>query len=342
MLAQKYKTKGITKTAAALIIIAMAFIKETAFSPAEKSHQTLEANSAVISETDCKEVLLYAEEDSTYSSESTIFSPEKEKTEPAKTDISSFDKNDLKVLNNTSLRPDFWSLLNSELNFEAAVSDEPSVLIIHTHASEAYTPSEKYSYEPTDPSRTEDTDYNMVRIGEEIAAGLTCAGIGVYHERELFDYPSYNGSYTRALERINELLAKYPSIQIVLDIHRDALVAADGTEYAGTCVIDGEKSAEILIVAGSGEGGLNHPEWKENLKFALQLERMMEVKYNGLLRNLNLRTERFNQHLTKGSLIIEVGCTGNTLDEAIVAARAFAACASEVILEAISQSPESD
>ena len=324
MLRENYKTNNLFKTAAALIIISAAFIKAAVYNPEDKISNTAdkpEVNYIVSSEQSSESTLYLPKTDDVFS-ETTLFNPEETQIKPHKTDVSSFEKEDIKVLNNTSLRPDYWSLLQEELDFDAAIPDEPSVLIIHTHASEAYTPSEKYPYEPTDPSRTEDTAYNMVRVGEEIASGLIKAGIGVYHERELFDYPSYNGSYTRALNRINELLVQYPTIQFVLDIHRDALITSDGTEYAGTCSINGEEAAQILIVSGTGEGGLSHDGWKDNLKFALQLERMMTVKYEGLVRNLNLRSERFNQHATKGSLIIEVGCTGNTLDQALCAARA--------------------
>ena len=335
LLQKKTKPTGLSKTAAALVIIAAAFLKSASFSPvtsAPSAPNVQESESVIVIEDNA----LPAQNDEFIPKESFLYTPEQDKNEPVYTDVSAFKKEDIKVLNNTALNLDYWSLLNEELNFKSAEANSPSVLIIHTHASEAYTPSEKYTYEPTDPSRTEDTNYNMIRVGEEIAAGLVSVGIGVYHETELFDYPTYNGSYTRALERINELLELYPTIQIILDIHRDSLVLADGTEYAKVCRINDEDAAEILLVVGSDEGQLSHPNWKENLKFALQLERIMEVKYDDLLRNLNLRKERFNQHATIGSLIIEVGCAGNTLEQALCAARAFSDCAGEIILQALS------
>jgi stage II sporulation protein P len=262
---------------------------------------------------------------------------EEDKPEPTQgfTDVSAFDPADFNIRNETSYAIDAAELLAQPLLISPDHSDdEPDVLIIHTHGCEAYAPTEQNMYEPSDPDRTEDRNFNVVRVGDEIERVLTQAGIKVVHERSLFDYPSYNGCYNRALERIEEILTEYPSIQIVLDIHRDALTGQDGMPYRSVTVVDGKECAQVLLVVGTGEGGLTHPYWKENLKLALQLERIMQVKYSGLTRRLNLRQQRFNQHATLGSLIVEIGCTGNTLEEALRTAGLFAQCAAEVILQA--------
>jgi stage II sporulation protein P len=272
-----------------------------------------------------------------YSSESLLLQTQEDNPEAVSVfkDVSGFSTGALKILNQTSYEPDYKELLSEPLNFSPnLVNGDPAVLIIHTHGSEAYTSTAQNSYSDSDTYRTEDANYSVIRVGDEITNVLTEAGIGVIHETQLFDYPSYNGCYTRALERINEILKEHPTIKIILDIHRDAVIKDDGTELGSVCTINGEECSQVMFVVGTGEGGLPHPNWKENLKLALQLERLIQVKYDGLMRNLNLRKERFNQHATPGSLIVEVGCTGNTLEQALGAARRFAECAAEVILKA--------
>lgn len=250
----------------------------------------------------------------------------------AQTDYSGYKAENIKVINNTDFEPDYAALLDEPLSFVTPADPSvPSVLIIHTHGSEAYSPSDGDDYSPTDTYRTADTQYNMIKVGDRIEEYFRGAGIGVIHDRRLFDYPSYNGAYTRALDAINEHLEANPSIKIVLDVHRDALITPDGEPFGSTVKQDGKKCSQVLLVVGTNEGGLAHPEWKENLKFALRLEREMEVLYPGLVRNLNLRSERFNQHATPGSLIVEVGANGNTLREALNAADLFSVCAARVI-----------
>ena len=131
----------------------------------------------------------------------------------------------------------------------------------------------------------------------------------------------YNGAYERMRQTIEGYLAEYPSIQMVLDIHRDAAEDADGNPVALTAEADGEACAELMLVVGTDEGGLSHPDWQENLANALKIQTLLNRSAPGLCRNLNLRTERFNQHETPGSLLVEVGASGNTLAEALRSAR---------------------
>ena len=219
-----------------------------------------------------------------------------------------------------SYRPDKQALLTrpSTLSLSA---DGPAVLIVHTHSSEAYTMEAGFEYPESDSLRTLDERYSVVRVGDEIADILTEAGISVLHDTQPNDYPNYNGAYERMRQTIEGYLAEYPSIQMVLDIHRDAAEDADGNPVALTADVDGEACAELMLVVGTDEGGLTHPDWQENLANALKLQVLLNRSAPGLCRNLDLRTERFNQHETPGSLLVEVGASGNTLAEALRSAR---------------------
>ncbi len=225
--------------------------------------------------------------------------------------------------NDTDFDIDINALLNEPV---ASVADKsaPTVLIVHTHTTESYTPDSQTQYTDADSTRSLDKTQNVVRVGEEIARVLTEAGIGVLHDQTINDHPSYNGAYTRTLSSIENYLSRYPTIQIVLDVHRDAMTKSDGTKLKLTADISGTKAAQVMLVVGTNAGGLPHENWRENLKFALHLQNKITAKYPGLARPINLRTERFNQHATAGSLIVEVGTDGNTLAESIAGARYFA------------------
>ena len=163
----------------------------------------------------------------------------------------------------------------------------------------------------------------MVRVGEEMKAVFEAAGIGVVHDTTLYDYPSYNDAYRRSLEGVAANLEKYPSIVLLLDVHRDALVANDGTIYkavAGTV----DNCAQVMMVMGSDASGQSHPNWKVNLSLALSIQSALANKWSTLARPLVLRPTRFNQHLSTGAILVEVGTHGNTLQEAITAARLYA------------------
>jgi len=229
----------------------------------------------------------------------------------------------LTLRNETTYLPDVPALLSRPLSFDLS-GKGPHVLIIHTHASESYTPTEQNYYSPTDPSRTEDTAFNMVRVGEELKKELECHGVSTIHDRGIHDYPTYNKSYTKTLSVIEQYLHQYPSIQMVFDIHRDAVVKQDGTKIKFTCDIQGEKAAQVMLVCGTNQGGLPNDNWQENLSFALHIQSNLESLYPGFARPLNLRKERFNMHATTGSLIFEVGTNGNTLEEALVSAKYLA------------------
>ena len=227
------------------------------------------------------------------------------------------------VRNSTTYSINVGDMLEENLKFDMS-SDGPKVLIVHTHTSEAYMPTAANFYYPSDPDRTEDQRYNVVRVGEEMVQVLNDMGIETLHDREVHDYPSYNGSYKSSLASVEKYLEKYPSIQVVIDVHRDAMQRDDGTRLRGVADIGGSRAAQVMIVCGTDQGGLNHPQWKENLKFAAKLQKSMNDNYQGLTRAVDLRQERFNMHTTYGSLILEVGSSTNSLEEAIMGGRAAA------------------
>ena len=199
---------------------------------------------------------------------------------------------------------------------------QPQILIIHTHASEAYTQSGSDRYAASDANRTEDTQFNVVRIGDELTGILTEAGLNVIHDRGIYDYPSYTGSYSRAGDAIGQYLESFPNIRIVLDIHRDAL-GANGVVYKTMAEEDGTTASQVMLLVGTDESGLEHPDWRGNLAFALYLQNAVNSVFPTLMRPVDLVPQRYNQQLTPGSLIVEVGSSGNTLREALAAVRLF-------------------
>lgn len=210
-------------------------------------------------------------------------------------------------------------------------AEGPQILILHTHGSEAYTQAGLDRYEANDSYRTEDTSCNIVRVGDELTALFERAGLRVLHDREIYDYPSYTGSYSRSGEAVARYLQEYPGIAVVLDIHRDAL-GTDGVIYKTMAEEEGTVSSQIMLLVGTDASGLEHPNWRSNLALALYLQEAAGRKHPTLMRPVELVAQRYNQHLTTGSLILEVGSSGNTLQEALSAIRLFADGAAPALL----------
>ena len=206
----------------------------------------------------------------------------------------------------------------------------PQILIVHTHTTEAYTKGKKDKYEETDPARTLNNDYNMVRVGEEMKAVFEDMGLSVIHDTSKHDYPSYNGSYAHALNSIEKYVKKYPTIQVVLDVHRDAIIDSKGVSYAKRTKVNGESVAQVMLVVGTNDMGLSHPKWKDHLTLAVQMQKKMLAIDKSFPRPIDLRSPRFNGHATPGSMLVEVGTSGNTLQEALAGARYFARAAGEL------------
>lgn len=239
----------------------------------------------------------------------------------------------LTIRNSTEYQPDIAWLLTEGASLELP-KDGVQILIVHTHGSEAYTPDGVDLYEQSDTCRTEDKRYSVIRVGDELAEKLESYGLTVTHDREIYDYPSYTGSYSRSGEAVSAHLAAHPETAIVIDLHRDAL-GTDDVVYKTVAAVDGEKSSQLMLLVGTDDSGLEHPNWEENLKLALLMQQAVNARYPTLARPVSLVRERYNQHLTTGSLILEVGSSGNTLQEALSAVRLFADAVGPVLAEMV-------
>ena len=235
------------------------------------------------------------------------------------------------IENRPGLALDVAALAEAQLTLSLP-EEGPQVLIVHTHGSEAYTPDGGDTYVATGECRTTDTTKSVVRVGDEIAKVLTEMGLTVVHDTGLYDYPEYNGAYDRSLAAVENWLAQYPSIQVVLDVHRDALIGADGTVYKPITTINGEKCAQVMLVMGSN-ALYDHPNWLENLSLAVKVQKEMNTLWPTLARPIGLRENRYNQQTAPGAMLVEIGSHGNTLQEALAAARMFARALGAVLLE---------
>ena len=236
-----------------------------------------------------------------------------------------YDPNQVYIKNLTDYVIDTSKLLAAKhsVSIQKDDPDLPQVLIVHTHGTEAYTPNGNDQYTASGSYRTLDSTQNVLRVGKEIAQILNDRGIGTVHSTQLHDYPSYSGAYNRALSDIKAWLKKYPSIQLVIDVHRDALMEGD-TVYKTIAKVDGSNCAQLMLVAGTDGGNLSHPNWKQNATFQVQLHHALNTAHPSIMRPMSFRAGRYNQHMTTGSMLVEVGTCGNTLQEALTAARLFA------------------
>ena len=235
----------------------------------------------------------------------------------------------ISINNETKYKLDTEYLTDGKKPFETGGA--PQILIVHTHTTESYCPTENINYAFTSEDRTTDTNYNMVRIGREVASELKNRGIGVIHITDLYDYPEYDSSYSRSCKAIEETLKKYPSIKIVLDLHRDAITTEDGEKTKVVSQINGETIAQVMVVVGTDELGLKHDNWETNLKYAVNLQREFLKINENFARPINLRTSRFNGHTAPGAVIIEVGAAGNNIEEAISSCKYIAEAVANTI-----------
>lgn len=222
----------------------------------------------------------------------------------------------------------------SSLKFQSAEAG-PQILIMHTHATEGYAQDQANPYAESGTARTTDPSYNTIRVGDEVARIFGEMGLNVLHDKTLYDYPSYNGAYERSRAGVEAILAENPTIQVVIDLHRDALVGSDGTIYKPLLTVDGVPTAQVMLLCGSDDAGAVFPDWPEHLALAMDIQEQINALWPGLARPTTLRTARFNQQLSKGSFLVEVGSHGNTLEEALAGARLFARAAGKVFLERV-------
>lgn len=192
--------------------------------------------------------------------------------------------------------------------------NKQDIMIFHTHTCESYTATEQFNYEATGTFRTTDLNYTVCRVGDELEKYLCNYGYTVVHDKTLHDYPAYSGSYNRSLITVRDLLSIYQNTDIVIDLHRDAI--GDNT-YAPIVKIGDEYCARIMLVIGTDGGGLKHDNWRENLKFAIKLQQKADELYPGLFKPIIVRNSRYNHQVSKAACIIEVGATGNTLEQSM-------------------------
>lgn len=236
----------------------------------------------------------------------------------------SFSQEDLALLEINNLSGydiDPEGMLRQPLSWDLT-REGPAVLILHTHATESYRNTEGYI--ETAQFRTLDENCNMLSIGAELTRLLEEGGIQVIHDTALHDGLSYNDAYANARMAIQEYLQMYPSIRLVLDLHRDAAEDAMGQQIAYTSALGGQSAAQIMIVAGSDAGGLTYPQWRENLAVGVKLQTVLQRKNPGICRPLSLRSQRYNQDLHPAALLIEVGAAGNDRQQALAAVGALA------------------
>lgn len=216
--------------------------------------------------------------------------------------------------------------------FKISVNEKPQVLIMHTHTTETYEPYVRDCFDPSFNYRTTDSKKNVVAVGEAIAEKLRAAGIVTIHDETIHDYPSYTGAYERSAETVKAILEEYPSIKAVLDIHRDA-IGTDTSITQPVAEINGKEAAQVMIISGCDDGTMDMPDYIFNFRFACRLQEQMETMYPGLARPLLFDYRRYNQDLTKGSLLIEVGAHGNTLEQALYSGSLIGDALAEVLLE---------
>lgn len=236
------------------------------------------------------------------------------------------------VKNATDISLDLNGYLAADLPFEKEDTSLPQVLIVHTHATESYMDSDLgYYYESYDPSNDDD-ERNVVRVGDEICASLKEHGITALHCRKHHNEPSYLGAYDCCAESINEYLAQYPSLKIVLDIHRDSIMTDDGERIKPTFEYGGEKAAQIMIMCGNDNNGYyDFPNWQQNMSLAVKLQSIAETNYPGMTRPLSFGNFMYNMNLAPGSLLIEIGTDANTLDEAVLSGKLLGSVVAQVL-----------
>lgn len=222
-----------------------------------------------------------------------------------------------------------YNLTEEILNPNVDVNNK-NIMIFHTHTCESYTATEKFNYTQTGTYRTTDINYNVVRVGTELTNQLKSYNYNVIHDKTYHDYPAYNGSYERSLTTVKNLLITNNETDVIFDIHRDAI--ADYS-YAPTVKIGEEYAAQLMFVIGTDGGGLEHPNWQQNLKFAIKIQEKANELYPGLFKPIVLRNSRYNQHIAKGASIIEVGATGNTLEQCLTSMKYLAKVISEIMRE---------
>lgn len=215
---------------------------------------------------------------------------------------------------------------------QMSIDDNPQVLLFSTHATESFEPCDRKFYDKRYNSRSTDNDKNVTQIEDEIAKQLNINGINTIVDKTQHDFPSYNGSYNRSAETINKYLKKYPSIKVVLDIHRDAIERENGDRVKPVALINNKKAAQIMLISGCDDGSMNFPNWEQNLNFAVDLQRQLETDNPGITRPVFFCYRKYNMNLCPCSLLIEFGSNSNSLNEVVYSGELFGKSLAKLIL----------
>lgn len=221
-----------------------------------------------------------------------------------------------------------YTLTDDILDCSSLDINKSDIMIFHTHTCESYTPTEAYSYEESGTFRTIDLNYSVARVGDSLSEQLISYGYNVIHDKTYHDYPAYSGSYGRSMATVENLLISHPDTDVIIDLHRDAI---EDTSYAPSVKIGNEVVSQLMFVIGTDGGGLEHPNWQNNLKFAIAVQQKANELYPGLFRPILLRNSRYNQQLGDAACIIEVGATGNTLEQSMASMKYLALVLNEVL-----------
>lgn len=228
--------------------------------------------------------------------------------------------NKVYINNKTDVPIDIKALLSEKNPVNIEKNSEPQVLIVHTHATECYLSDSRDYYTANDLSRTTDNNKNMVAIGNVIEKKLNDAGIVTLHDKTHHDYPSYSGSYNRSKQTIEKYLKENPSIKVVIDLHRDSIGTDGGDKTKPIVEIKGKKAAQVMLVMGCGAKFFDHKNWMQNMIFAVKYQQTLEVLYPGLARSICFLNSKYNQNLSAGSILLEIGTDSNSFEEALTAA----------------------
>ncbi len=240
------------------------------------------------------------------------------------------------INNATGYRPNVAALLEMDLGGGGAMPlssrTEVEVLIIHTHGTESYHPDGAISVpEGEEDARSTDTEKNVVAIGKTVADILNENGIGTVHCTLMHDSLQYKDSYARAEETIRKYLEEYPTIKLVIDIHRDSIIRSSGEIVKPVAELDGKGAAQLMCVVGSEWEGGDYPNWEKNLSLALKLRERLNQKCENICRPVYLKSHTYNQEIAPYSLLIEVGADGNSLAEAQRSAEVLGDSISELV-----------
>ena len=224
--------------------------------------------------------------------------------------------------NFTGLIFDANALLSKKINGSQydmlSASEAPKVLIVHTHATEAYSEDGAifYDNDSEELARSSDNEENVVSLGKLMSDILNQKGIPTVHCAVMHDSVQTKDSYSRSEKSIREYLMKYPSIEIVIDLHRDSIMKSDGSLIRPVTLVDSEAVAQVMCVVGSDWAGEACPRWQDNLSLALKLRERLNTEYTNICRPTELHEYTYNQEISRYALTIEIGSSGNSLVEA--------------------------